>query len=200
MTSLTSLIGDTFYAEFQKRLNRQSDEATAKTDDYSDKLEGATGLDLFKYFLLINVAAIEKYVAQTRIQAQISFRLCKWVAIWSFALMSAGVGLAVYSSVWGNKDFTPAKLAALSGVVTQFIAGVFFYLYNRTLQQFNLFGDKITLSQRVAIALLTNGAIKDDTKRDASSADLIKALLNQPANAVPQTVAIGAGQAGGAPV
>src|ERR1035441_4222873 len=129
-TAVKNTIFDTLYSQFQARLNRQADDATEKTEDYAKKLESASGADMFKYLLLINVAAIEKYVAQTRIQAQISFRLCKRVALWSFVLIAAGVALAIYSTIWGNKELGAAKLSALSGVITQFIAGVFFYLYN----------------------------------------------------------------------
>ena len=39
-------------------------------------------------------------------------------------------------------------------------------LINRTLQQFNLFGDKISAAQRLAISLLVNGSIRDSAKRD----------------------------------
>lgn len=182
-TAVKNTIFDTLYSQFQARLNRQADDATEKTEDYAKKLESASGADMFKYLLLINVAAIEKYVAQTRIQAQISFRLCKRVALWSFVLIAAGVALAIYSTIWGNKELGAAKLSALSGVITQFIAGVFFYLYNRTLQQFNLFGEKVSSAQRVAISLLANAAIGDIGKRDASTVELIQALLGTPAAA-----------------
>jgi len=176
-STLTNVLFDTLYSQFQNRLNKQADEATEKTDDYAAKLESATGSDTFKYLLLINVAAIEKYVAQTRIQAQISFRLCKRVALWSFVLIAAGVALAIYSSIWGDKALDAAKLSALSGIITQFVAAVFFYLYNRTLQQFNLFGEKVAAAERIAISLLANASITDAAERDASTAELIKALL-----------------------
>ncbi len=178
---------ETLLSNFEARLDRQVDVATEKTDTYQQKLEAAAGPDVFKFFLLINVASIEKYVAQTRIQAQISFKLCRQIALLSFALIATGVILAIYSTIWGNHTFDASKLAALSGVITQFIASVFFYLHNRTLQQFNLFGDKVSSAQRVAISLLANAAITDNTRRDSSTADLIKALLEQPAPAIPQT-------------
>jgi len=185
MTSLPGLPNAFFDAQFRARLNKQADEATQKTDDYAQKLESASGPDMFKYLLLINVAAIDKYVAQTRIQAQISFQLCKRVALWSFVLIAAGVALAIYSTMWGDRQLGAAELSALAGIITQFIAAVFFYLYNRTLQQFNLFGEKVSGAERVAISLLANAAIGDEGKRDASTAELIKALLSMPASAPP---------------
>jgi TRADD-N domain-containing protein len=176
--SFADLFRDQLAKEFHQRLNRQADEAAEKTTDYSQKLEAATGADLFKYFLLINVAAIEKYITQTRIQAELSFRLSKRVAIWAFVLIAGGVVLAIYSAFFKEGGLTPAIIATCAGVFTQMISGVFFYLYNRTLQQFNLFGDKITAAQRLAMSLLVNGSIADAAKRDDSSADLATALLH----------------------
>lgn len=177
--SLADIFRDELAKEFQQRLTRQSDEASEKTNDYALKLESATGADLFKYFLLINVAAIEKYITQTRIQAELSFRLSKRVAIWAFVLIAGGVVLAIYSAFINKSGgLTPALVATLAGVFTQLISGVFFYLYNRTLQQFNLFGDKISAAQRLAMSLLVNGSISDSAKRDDSSAGLATALLH----------------------
>jgi hypothetical protein len=177
--SFADIFRDELAKEFQQRLTRQSDEASEKTNDYAQKLETATGADLFKYFLLINVAAIEKYITQTRIQAELSFRLSKRVALWAFVLIAGGVALAIYSAFFNKGGgLTPAVVATLAGVFTQLISGVFFYLYNRTLQQFNLFGDKISAAQRLAMSLLVNGSIADSAKRDDSSAGLATALLH----------------------
>ena len=176
---IADIFRDQLAKEFHQRLTRQADEAAEKTSDYALKLESATGPDLFKYFLLINVAAIEKYTTQTRIQAELSFRLSKRVALWAFVLIAGGVALSIYSAFFNKAGgLTPAVVATLAGVFTQLISGVFFYLYNRTLQQFNLFGDKISAAQRLAMSLLVNGSISDGGKRDDSSAGLATALLH----------------------
>jgi Cyanobacterial TRADD-N associated 2-Transmembrane domain len=145
------------------------------------------------------VAAIEKYVTQTRIQAELSFRLSKRVAVWAFVLIAAGVVLSIYSAFFKKGDLTPAVVATLAGVFTQLISGVFFYLYNRTLQQFNLFGDKISAAQRLAMSLLVNGSISGSVKRDDSSASLATALLHAgiaPASASPSPQPSPAGPGG----
>ena len=56
--SLADLFRDELAREFQQRLTRPSDEAAEKTNDNAQKLETAADADLFKYFLLINVAGI----------------------------------------------------------------------------------------------------------------------------------------------
>ncbi|MFB0505506.1 MAG: hypothetical protein ACETWT_02120 [Thermodesulfobacteriota bacterium] len=54
-------------------------EASKDKKTYTEKLETATGDSVFKYLLLINVSALEGYVAQTRQQAEQSFQLSKIV-------------------------------------------------------------------------------------------------------------------------
>ncbi len=172
-------IFDSFFNELQRNLFKQAEEAKQKKVDYADKLERATdGKDIFKFFLLINVSAIETYVTQTRLQAQLSFRLCKHVALASFVLLFIGVGLGILGPLIG-KDLSAAKLVSLAGVLSQFISGVFFYLYNRTLQQFNLLSDKLSAAQEIAISLLANSSISDQTKRDDCSVSLVKLLLSK---------------------
>src|SRR5678816_522164 len=61
---------------FVKTVEKSRAEKTA----YIEKLETAVGDDIFKYILLINVSALEGYVAQTRIQAEQSFSLARMMA------------------------------------------------------------------------------------------------------------------------
>ncbi len=152
--------------------------AIEATKSYTDKLEDAQGDDVFKNLLLFNAAALDKYVLQTRLQAEQSFRLSKIVAIMGFGLLVTGIVLGVYSSLSGRSDLNPAYLASIAGILTQFISGVFFYLYNRTLQQLNLFHDRIISSQHVATSFLASDQIVDELKRDQSKANLSKVLMS----------------------
>jgi hypothetical protein len=70
-----------------------------------------------------------------------------------------------------------AYLASLAGMLTEFISGVFFYLFNRTLQQMNLFHDKMLASRQVVMSFLANTLIEDRNKRDDSKAELSKLLM-----------------------
>ena len=60
--------------------------------------------------MLINVSSLEAYVAQTRIQAEQSFKLSKLVAIVGFGLLSVGVILGIitvfagYTAVYALND------------------------------------------------------------------------------------------------
>ena len=196
-TSWWDRLGGWGLGDLLAHLTIQAQKAADQKQEYADKLETATAADVFKYFLLINVASLEKYVTQTRIQAHLSFRLCKRVSQWSFFLILLGVFMVIvwpllspFSAKWPSLGKTnplaPAGVATLAGVLTQFISSVFFYFYNQTLQQFNLFGEKLSAAERVAISLLVNGTITDDAARNTSSAELAKALLASSAPPEPQ--------------
>lgn len=149
---------------------------------YADKLEQAQGDDVFKYLLLMNASALEQYVTQTRLQAEQSFRLSRVVAIVGFVLLAISIGLGVYINMSGGETLDVAYLSGIAGVLTEFISGVFFYLYNRTLQQLNLFHNRMLSAQHVATALLTNSRVADTAKRDDGKVELAKVLISAAAS------------------
>jgi hypothetical protein len=149
---------------------------------YTEKLENARGDDIFKYLLLIDASALESYVVQTRIQAKESFQNSKYIAIAGFALIAIGISLGIASNFVGVSTLDAAYLASLAGILTEFISGTFFYLYNRTLQQLNLFHQRMLASKQIATSLLANSLIEDKGKRDDSKAELSKLLMSNSTN------------------
>jgi len=168
-----------------KILLENAKKASADKQTYTEKLERASGEDVFKYILLINVSALEGYVAQTRLQAEQSFRLSKWVAVIGFALIATGIGFGIYLNAKGDSNLEAAYLAATAGVLTEFISGVFFYLYNRTLQQINRFHDKLVAMQQLSMSYLSTSLVVDPSQRDAARIEISKSIISVPAN-VPQ--------------
>lgn len=146
---------------------------------YKEKLETATGDDIFKYLLLIDTSALEGYIAQTRLQAQESFDISKKIAIAGFVLIGFGILLGIISNFIGNNLLDVGYLTSIAGILTEFISGVFFYLYNKTLQQINRFHDKLTASKECSMSLLASSSITDTGKRDDAKAELCKLLLSE---------------------
>jgi len=128
---------------------------------YEKKLEKATGPEIYKYVLLTNVSALEGYVAQARLQAQQSFNLSRFVSLAGFVLLALAIGLSVYLTMAGNQNLSAAYLTGLAGVLTEFISGVFFFLYSRTLTQINLFHDKLVDMQKTALSYISHAAGED---------------------------------------
>jgi hypothetical protein len=161
-----------------ERFAETARKASAEKEGYTSKLESADGDDVFKYLLLIDVSALESYVALTRMQAEQSFQLCKRVAIVGFGIIAVGISMGILSGFYSEMKMEIAYLTSAAGILTEFISGVFFYLYNRTLQQLNLFHNKLAATQQMSMSLLANSLISDDTKRDESKAELSRLLMS----------------------
>jgi hypothetical protein len=132
----------------------QLNEVAEEQHDYQEKLEGASSpMEAFRYVYLINNKSIEKYVLQSRIQSQDAFKLSKNVALAGFVVLVAGIGIGIASQFTDNALST-AYLASIGGVLTEFIAGVFFWMYNRTLQQINVFYQGMMSQQHDALTAL----------------------------------------------
>jgi hypothetical protein len=132
---------------FKKSLEK----STESKSKYEEKLESAKGVDIYKYVLLINVAALEGYVIQSRLQAQQSFNLSKNISIIGFIIVAIAIILSVFLTLFGKENLNAAYLAGISGVLTEFIAGIFFLLYSKTLAQINIFHDKLVDMQKTAL-------------------------------------------------
>lgn len=158
--------------------NRVVDSMNEKKS-YSEKLESATGDSVFKYILLINISALEGYIAQTRIQAQQSFKLSKIIALVGFVILSIAILLSIYSTVKGNGNLNSAYLGGVAGVITEFTSAVFFYLYNKTLQQVNLFHDKLISMQHISMSYLATDLIQNEDKKDQAKIDISMQLMDR---------------------
>lgn len=134
---------------------------------------------IFKLLLLIDLTELEKYIAQTRLQARRSFMLSAWVAICGSILLLTAIVLGIVLQVFhpGN-SLNVAYLSAIAGIITQLISGIFFYFYNMTLRQINLFHSRLESSRKVCISLYLQSLITDSTtERNKAKLELIKFLV-----------------------
>ena len=104
-------------------------------------------------------------------QAQRSFR---------WALVASMVGLAFFLAaicfmLWVNKE--TANVALIGGGIIQFISGINFYLYNKTIAQLTLFQGRLETTQRFLLANSLTESLGDDY-RDKTRAQLINQLAN----------------------
>jgi hypothetical protein len=179
-----------------KNLKSSAKQSSDDKRTYEQKLETARGVEIYKYVLLINISALEGYVAQARLQAQQSFNLSRFVAIVGFLIVSVAIGLSVYLTAKGNSNLSAAYLTGVAGVFTEFISGVFFFLYSKTLAQINLFHDKLVDMQKTSLSHLaemdytetsaTPGSIESPVGLPLSGKREIQpAATSKPDNAIP---------------
>jgi hypothetical protein len=68
-------------------------------------------------------------------------------------------------------------VSAGAGIITEFIAGVFFYLYNRTVIQLKEYHDSLIHVQNILLSFKIVGDTKDDTQRNAMMELMMKCLI-----------------------
>ena len=76
----------------------------------------------------------------------------------------------------------PSVITCAAGVITEFIAAVFFYLYNRTISSMSKYHNKLVLSQNISIALKIADSLPEQDKvktKDLIVTELLKDINGQ---------------------
>lgn len=154
-TGLFSIIAQTYYYYYKRGYFKLKYELI--------ELEGQTlkenlKEDFFDKLVQINFNYIDKYYAQTQVQAQKSFSLAAVAAAIGFLVIATGVVLMFI------KDIEAAKITAGAGVLSEFIASIFFYLYNRTILKMSRYHQKLIFTQNVSLALKVSEKLPDTEK------------------------------------
>ncbi len=134
-----------------------------------DNLQETLEEDFFTKLVKINFRYIDQYYLQTQSQADKSFVLCATVAVIGLLILIAGIAL-MFSGLT-----TPAYVTVASGVTGEFIASVFFYLYNRTILKMGQYHHKLVITQNVSIALKIAEGLPD-AERILAQQELVKRL------------------------
>ncbi|HEX8139821.1 MAG TPA: hypothetical protein VF544_19840 [Pyrinomonadaceae bacterium] len=129
--------------------------------------------DFFTNLVRINFKYIDKYYLQTQVQANRSFMLASVAASVSLLIIVIGI-LMMYM---GSSDkMTPAYITTISGLLGEFIATVFFYLYNRTVSEMSHYHQKLVLTQNVSLALKIAQELTDTDSKSKAQVGLIECL------------------------
>jgi hypothetical protein len=128
----------------------------------------------FDRLVRINVDNLSEYYALVKVHTNNSFRASLGSGAVGFLLIVAGV----LASFGGAERSTPATLAAISGLITEFIAGVFFFLYNKTVRQLKDYHDSLLAVQNILLALKLVNESDDPEGKKEMTAQMCKALLS----------------------
>lgn len=103
--------------------------------------------DVFQNSLKLSYKYLDQYYYQTREQAQKGFMVTVCVAVFGAILIFIGI-IAMFM-----RRIEPSYLTCVSGLVTEFISSIFFYLYNKTVSSMSKYHNKLVFSQNISIAL-----------------------------------------------
>jgi hypothetical protein len=122
----------------------------------------------------INVTNLEAYYGLVKIHTNNSFQV-------SIAAGCIGFVLIITGLILGFTNITNAPsisyLSAGAGIVTEFIAGVFFYLYHRTVRQLKEYHDSLIRVQNILLSFKIVGDTKDDDRKNILMELMLKCLI-----------------------
>lgn len=125
--------------------------------------------DIFENSIKMSYKYLDQYYLQTREQAQRGFFVTVCVSVFGAILIAAGI-IAMFSG-----QTKPSYITCASGVITEFISAIFFYLYNKTIISMSKYHNKLVLSHNVSIALKVADSLSDKDKvKERIISELIK--------------------------
>ena len=131
-----------------ERLQRRSQLAAAAPGMFAMPGEEPAGSQYFTNLVRINVTNLGDYYALVKVHTNNSFRASLVAGALGFALIALGLAVGFFT----DRDESIAYLATASGVLVEFISGVFFYLYNRTVRQLKEYHDSLLDVQNILLS------------------------------------------------
>jgi hypothetical protein len=128
----------------------------------AQELKDNIEIDFFTKLVEINFKYLDQYYLQTQEQADKSFWLSVIAGVVGFIIIITGVIMMFLNA---DKNFQPSYITTGAGVITEFIASVFFYLYNRTILKMSQYHQKLVITQNISLALKTADALHESKEK-----------------------------------
>ena len=124
---------------------------------------------------------MDDYYHLVQIQTSKSYQLTRFGAIVGFLVLLIGIGLSYYTDIQSGSDnlLSTGGLTMASGIIIEFISAIFFYLYNKTIQQLNIYHDKLIAVQDTTLALKVAQSITDVDMKNQTMRYLTQILTNK---------------------
>jgi hypothetical protein len=131
------------------------------TEELKDNIEE----NFFTKLVQINFKYLDQYYLQTQEQADKSFRLSSFASISGMLVIVCGICFMYFDKI------NPAYVTTAAGLISEFIAAVFFYLYNKTILKMSQYHQKLVITQNISLALKITDEMQPEQK--AKSFDIL---------------------------
>jgi hypothetical protein len=138
--------------------------------------------DVARYAWDVARVKLEAYFDRNLIQVNLVF----WVAALVMAVGFAFVLVGVWFAYLKPDSMKPSLVAAISGIITQFIGATFMVIYRSTMSQASEFMTVLERINSVGMAVQVLDSLKDGTDlKDETRAEIAKLLLSVKSDASP---------------
>ncbi len=148
---------------------------SGKIEKKAEQLEETDYERYFTKLLQINLDNLTRYYLLVGEQAAKSFWLTVATAMGGFVILVFGIALSFFSIQ--GVTVTAETVAVASGLIVEFIAGVMFYIYNRTVKQLGTYHDKLLRVQDLILALKLTQSIGDPTVMNRNLEYLARSIV-----------------------
>jgi hypothetical protein len=138
---------------------------------------GATATETPSYFdklVRINIENLAEYYSLIKVHTNNSFRISAISGVVGFLLIVIGL-------VTGFANVTETQYLAYvitgAGILIEFISGIFFYLYNRTIRELKGYHDSLLVVQNILLSFKIIEEITDDQQKATMLGKMLEFLM-----------------------
>ena len=124
----------------------------------------------------INVDNLAAYYVLVKVHTDKSFLVATAAGVVGFTLVATGLVLGYFGAA-GSPNIT--YVSAGAGVLTEFIAGVFFYLYNRTVRQLKEYHDSLLAVQNILLSFKLVGDLQASEEKTRMVSSMLAYLVGR---------------------
>ena len=122
----------------------------------------------------LNLNQTTEYYTINKSQARKSFGASITAIVAGLITILAGIWL-----IYFQESITASVISMVAGVLLEIIGGMYFHIYNKSLEQLNYFYGKLEKMQDTMIAIELTNSIDDDTKKNELQEKIIVKLLDR---------------------
>jgi hypothetical protein len=137
--------------------------------------EPAPSIDYFDKLVKINVENLSAYYELVKIQTDKSFKASLWVAYFGALLIIVGLGLGFMRTDATDKI---TYIATGAGILTEFISGVFFWLFTKTVRQLRGYHDSLLAVQNILLSFKLVSETRDPKEKSQMVGMMCEFLLS----------------------
>lgn len=148
-----------------------SDEVKKSIDELL-KLKKEEKTDDVLTLMIRNVAELREYYIINKQQARSAFSSALFISILGFILFASGIVLSYF-----YKDMNTIQYSTIAGVIVELIAGLFFWLYSKAINQINIFHTSLLRSEKFLTAIQLTEKISEP-HRDGMYSYIISNIIS----------------------
>lgn len=138
----------------------------------------------FESLVKINVENLSAYYSLVKTHTQQSFKVSLMTGVLGFILISVGLVLGFQFKEYERIGY----IASGSGIFVEFISGVLFYLYNKTVRQLKEYHDSLINVQNILLSFKLIESIKDEKSKTEMIGKMITRLVGIEKKFIPNQV------------